>query len=147
VNTGPVFVVPCSQAKGPVPAPAAELYTGPMFRNAYTAATLMAQVDAGRVLILSATHGLVAPPDVLAPYDAKLDRVDHPTVERITASARAHGVVGVEVFALLPRRYLSALVAGLAPLGVFPQDVFEGLRGIGDQRGVLASIRRAYAPN
>ncbi|WP_322974053.1 DUF6884 domain-containing protein [Actinacidiphila oryziradicis] len=55
--------------------PAGELYTGSYHRAARRAAeTLMQGARAGRVLILSARWGLVAPDERIAPYDLWLAR-------------------------------------------------------------------------
>jgi hypothetical protein len=63
-----VGLVGCVKKKGPVAAPAAELYVSPLFvgRRRF--------VEAGcdRWFILSALHGLVDPDEVIEPYDESL---------------------------------------------------------------------------
>lgn len=61
-------LVACCGRKLPHAAPAQELYQSDLFRKARAYAE-----RAGRWLILSAEHGVVAPDDVLAPYDRTLD--------------------------------------------------------------------------
>jgi hypothetical protein len=65
-------LVGCSQRKLRHTAPARELYTSPLFRLAsrYCDATY------DRWLVLSARHGLIDPEQILAPYDANLNRLD-----------------------------------------------------------------------
>jgi len=59
-------VIACGGRKLPHPAPARELYTGPLFRAARAWAE---QSPGGRWFILSAHHGLVHPDTVVEPYD------------------------------------------------------------------------------
>jgi hypothetical protein len=107
----------------------------------------MAAEEGGRVLILSAAHGLVDPTTVLAPYDTKMGQRGAITPTAIAHTAQLHGIdYGTEVYAFLPRRYFEALHVALAELDVYPADVYEAAtRGIGDQRGTVASVRRSYA--
>lgn len=65
---GPICLVGCVKTKRSEPAPAQDLYISDLFkkRRAYV------QSAGGRWFILSAQHGLVAPDDVLEPYDMAL---------------------------------------------------------------------------
>lgn len=65
---GPIHLVGCVKTKRSEPAPAQDLYISDLFkkRRAYV------QSAGGRWFILSAQHGLVAPDDVLEPYDMAL---------------------------------------------------------------------------
>lgn len=65
---GPIRLVGCVKTKRSEPAPAQDLYISDLFkkRRAYV------QSLGGRWFILSAQHGLVAPDDVLDPYDMAL---------------------------------------------------------------------------
>lgn len=63
-----IGLVGCVKSKLAVPAPAAELYTSPLFKG--RRATVEASCD--RWFILSAAHGLVPPDRVLEPYDVTL---------------------------------------------------------------------------
>ena len=63
-----VIVVACGSAKANQTRPAAELYTGSLFRAARRAA----EADGRGWLICSAEHGLVPPTQVLDPYERAL---------------------------------------------------------------------------
>ena len=63
-----LVLVTCVKEKGPVPAPARELYTSALFRKQRT----YAESSGKPWYILSAEHGLVAPDEWLAPYDRHL---------------------------------------------------------------------------
>jgi len=71
ISTGDrVALVACCKAKRPDAAlPARDLYIGQLFRNA---AAYCDVAYPGRWWILSARHGLLAPDDVIRPYDATL---------------------------------------------------------------------------
>lgn len=64
-----VGLVGCVKSKQIMPAPAAELYTSPLFRGRRAAV----ERTCDRWFILSAAHGLVAPDRQLAPYDVTLN--------------------------------------------------------------------------
>jgi hypothetical protein len=63
-----IALVSCGKAKLDYAAPAKEMYTGNLFRAALDYCT--ARHD--RVLILSAKYGLLAPEQVITPYDVTL---------------------------------------------------------------------------
>lgn len=65
-----VALVGCASAKLSRPAPARDLYTSPLFRKA----SAYAEATCDRWFILSAKHGLLAPDEVVEPYDVKLGR-------------------------------------------------------------------------
>lgn len=65
-----IGLVGCASAKLSRPAPARELYTSQLFRKA----SFFAEATCERWYILSAKHGIVAPDEVLEPYDVKLGR-------------------------------------------------------------------------
>lgn len=72
-----IALIACSAAKQSVPMPAADLYTGSLFR--LSRAWVERRIASGAIAdwgILSARHGLVAPDMVLEPYDVKLRDVD-----------------------------------------------------------------------
>jgi hypothetical protein len=72
-STNPVpdlVLVGCVKKKLDVPAPARELYTSPLFRKERS----YAEQAGVPWFVLSAEHGLVAPDEVLAPYDLQLSR-------------------------------------------------------------------------
>lgn len=140
----PTFVViPCGAEKADQPAPAAQLYTGGMFRLALQAA---ADVDPdATVLILSALHGLVTLDTVLAPYDCKMGDPGSVTAEQVAEQARQLGMTWearADVYALLPKAYFRVLDQALRADDVFAADVYEADPGIGYQRGTCACIKR-----
>ncbi len=144
------FVVPCGDAKRPRRARASELYVGSFFRHALAAATAEADAVGGRVLIMSAKHGLVDLDQVLAPYDMKMGRtaaaqtkIGNVTSTRVTDQAEALGVTyGDEVFGMLPGPYLDVLDRALSIMDVYVQNVYEAAPGIGYQNGVCSSLLR-----
>lgn len=140
-TTGPIIVVPCSASKVSAATYAHALYTGQHFVHTLRAAITEASACSGRVLILSARYGLLGLDDIVDPYDTTMGDPDAVTVPEVTAQAVALGIdFGVEVYAMLPRAYYRALSAALAPLDVYPQNVYEAARGIGDQRHIASII-------
>jgi hypothetical protein len=129
----PVIVVGCGSAKRDRPAPAADLYTGSLFRAAARAAA----ADGRDWLICSAAHGLVRPEQVLAPYDQPLrsDATDLDRLARLIVSQAPPRQV--ELWA--PARYGEALArAGV----LITRAPLHGL-GIGEQIGWLTRWARS----
>lgn len=138
------YVIPCGADKAAAPAPAAHLYTGGMFRMALAAAEAEAAETDGRVLILSALHGLVDPADVVAPYDVKMGDPGSVTVDTLAAQAAALGITwGADVYAFLPNAYFAQLDQALRADDVYAAQVYEGCGGIGDHRKVCRLVRAA----
>lgn len=132
----PWMVVPCSAAKLPHPAPAAQLYTGSFTRFAFAAADAVACRH--RTVVLSGRYGLVRADEILTPYEQRIDRPG--AVDDATLAGQVHtlGLDRSEVWALTGRVYHDRLARVLDTL-VWP---LEGCRGIGGQRAVLAAIVR-----
>lgn len=136
------YVIACGARKAPRPAPARYLYAGPGFLHALKAAEAQSRWCASQrlsagVLVLSAFHGLVTLDTVIAPYDLRMGQPGSVPPRVVAAQAAAAGIArGCDVYALLPRAYLGVLDAALRPEGIWVQDVYEGCRGIGDQRSV-----------
>lgn len=63
-----IALISCSQKKADAPSPARDLYTSTLFRKSVT----YAEATCESWLVLSARHGLVAPEEILAPYDQRL---------------------------------------------------------------------------
>lgn len=140
-RTSTWMIVPCGSEKADSPRPAAQLYTGSTFRMALAAAQAEATGTDGRVLILSALHGLIDPTDVVAPYDTKMGDPGSVSVELLAAQAAAHGITwGADVYAFLPNAYFAKLDAALRTDDVYAAQVYEGTAGIGDQRHVCAVV-------
>lgn len=141
-----IYIVPCGAGKVDHAAPAADLYTGSMFRYVYANAVAMAEEDGGRVLILSAEYGLLDPTDVVAPYNTKMGDANAIDALQISMTATEQGIeYGAEVFTFLPKAYYAVLAEALDMLDVYPQDIYEASPGIGYQRGTVASCGRFYA--
>lgn len=93
---GRLLIVACSKRKRARAAAALELYDGMTYRVLKRRNRAGFLRRATEVLILSAEHGLIAPTEVIAPYDRKMDE------------ARAHELAGGR-----PRERARALVRGL----------------------------------
>lgn len=149
---GPVLVVvPCSAAKHWQPAPAGELYTGSFYKLARAAGDALVERLGGRVVILSALHGLLELEQLVEPYDQRMGEpgsvapstVALQLVQQLQgAGAQLHTVV-----ALLPRGYRVVLEQAVEQLPVAARprvvDVLEGAAGVGYQRQRLAQLRNA----
>lgn len=142
-DAGVLLVVPCSGAKLEHAAPAEKLYHGTLTTMGLAAAASVVQSFADtRVVILSALHGLVDPDRVLAPYDVKMGDPGSITTEQLAEQLRATGAR--RVIALTPNGYTAALVAACMAAGLeLPEAPLAGSRGIGEQRGRLATLRRS----
>lgn len=66
------YLVGCGKTKLPHPAPARELYTGPLFQKSLALAERYARERGGDVWVLSAKYGLVQPGRHLSTYDVAL---------------------------------------------------------------------------
>ncbi len=117
-----MIVVGCGRTKAAEACPAADLYTGGLFR----VARQYAEAQGGPWAILSALHGLIWPLARIAPYDLSMhERLRQPPVElaRYQADVRAQlglaialtGATLIEVHAGLP--YVDMLRA-LSPVPV-----------------------------
>lgn len=141
-DAAPIVVIPCGAQKLDEPAPAGELYTSQHFQLVLRAARRVAEEQAGRVLILSARHGLVDPDAVLAPYDVKMG--DPETITPAAIAGQLRAIRPTTITTLLPRAYGQALdeAAELAGAGDLI-DLYADAPGIGYQRGVAARILAA----
>jgi hypothetical protein len=128
-KTRRVILVSCAATKLDRPAPAADLYTSPLFRKARS----YAESSRHPWFILSARHGLVQPTTVLEPYDLKL--TDLTTVERSTWADRVtralyhRGFGGWGIFEIhAGDAYARPLKNALVPIAL---DIIEPLAGLG----------------
>lgn len=71
-----LIVVGCGEAKLDRAAPARDLYTGSLFRDHLRLAVRLARGVEGRVVILSAAHGVLDLDTVIEPYDVTLAKLD-----------------------------------------------------------------------
>ncbi|NEE25426.1 hypothetical protein G3M53_08090 [Streptomyces sp. SID7982] len=132
----PVVVIPCSGAKLDRPAPAGDLYIGPLHIMARQAADALV-AGGGTVLVLSALHGLLTLDEKVEPYDHTWKDPGSVTVEELRAQAVRLGLAdAADVVLLTPGEYTRRASA-----------VWPGARtplahlGIGKQRGRLAALR------
>jgi hypothetical protein len=135
VTTYRVGLVACSAGKLDHAAPARDLYTSQLFRKA----AAYADATCDRWYILSAKHGLLAPEDVVEPYDERLPRNPRSAdVRRWAIGVRAAldyvlaDVPGATLVVLAGEAYRVPLAGAPWPLEV----PMAGL-GIGQQLGYL----------
>jgi cytoplasmic iron level regulating protein YaaA (DUF328/UPF0246 family) len=97
-----IALVSCVKSKQSSPAPAGELYISPLFKGlrAY------AKANADEWYILSARYGLLAPQQVVEPYEMTLNNM--PKVERQAWGAR----VRQQLREVLPSHTTMVLLAG-----------------------------------
>ena len=136
-----IAIVACGQSKTDYPAPARELYTSSTFRLNLAAA----EAIAGRVLVLSARHGLVELDQVLDPYDTTWG--DDGETDVLTLALQLHPLCdpdrsAQDIYLLGPRVYADHLDMAARLLGTTVTWVNEADAGIGYQRGTAAAIAR-----
>lgn len=138
-STPDLVVIACSKGKLERPAPAEQLYTGSLFVLALAAARSF--VDDTRIRVLSARYGFVPLDRELAPYDQRWWATGRmPSLLR--KQAVAQNIAGAKsVLSLCPGEYWLR-VQQIWPHAV---DGFAGCRGIGEQRHVLAGIKKSGA--
>ncbi|GHH56082.1 DUF6884 domain-containing protein [Streptomyces candidus] len=143
-----VVIVPCGGRKAvwtdglrkgePVPVlPAGEMYVGSYHRAARRAADALTRGGrSGRVLILSAKHGLVELTEWIITYELRAG--DPGTVDGETLRKQAHelGISGAAVTVLGGRAYVDLAREAFPDLDA----PLAGTRGIGEQLARLASI-------
>jgi hypothetical protein len=137
-------IIPCGGAKLDTAAPARDIYTGSMFRDAL--GTALELVDAEHVLILSALHGLVTLDTVIEPYDLKMGR--NGSISQASLHTQMNNISQGEpmhITSLLPQAYLNALSNASLGLDVNISDIYSGCRGIGDQKARLSQLRKKVA--
>jgi hypothetical protein len=149
-----VFVIPCTGAKLHYAAPVREMYQGVTFRQALPVIEREAELTAALgpdtcVRVLSAKHGLLALDEVIQPYDQRIDDLGETALALLEVLLRGQlteldaGRGDIEIAAFLPRAYLEVLSGAAVRVGghVTVTNVYEGCRGIGDQKAVIASVR------
>jgi hypothetical protein len=141
-------IIPCGAAKGPVAAPVEELYTGSMFQDALTTARQMFTDD--RIFVLSAKHGLMPLGTVIEPYEQQIGKPGAVEWNDVSVQLQQLGIEFANVLSLLPKNYHALLkrsTEGIGGLGVTRhrlkiEQAFEGTKGIGEQKAVLAQLRK-----
>jgi hypothetical protein len=123
-----VALVSCVKVKKPVVSAAQDLYVSGLFKGMRS----YAQANADRWFILSAEHGLLAPDQIVAPYERTLNRMrQEERVEwarRVQSSLIERLPTGATVIFLAGVRYRENLVQFLEDHG-FPVTVpMSGLK-------------------
>jgi len=134
-----LVIIPCSKGKLDHPAPAAELYTGPMFTMALRAARVL--VPDEQIRVLSGKHGFVRLDKGLRPYDQRIDLPKRyqpgMTMHELRRQAEREGLLDHEFVLSLCSSAYSASVYGVWPRAGLALD---GVGGIGKQRHELGQI-------
>lgn len=122
-----VALVSCVKSKKRAAAPAADLYTSPLFRSLRQ----YAEAHADEWYILSAEHGLLQPHHVVAPYERTLNKMSKPDrlawAERVKAQLADVLPPGAEVIVLAGERYREDLLPFLERSGFSVSVPLEGL--------------------
>lgn len=155
MNPTRIYVAACGGRKLPHAAPAGELYTGSSRFIIDAVRAEAGRRDGAPFRILSALHGLVAPEQLLDPYDVRMSGPGAITAEQLAEQvAELAGPDGATFVAFLPKAYRRQLEAAAAlvtaeleldPGTVTVADMFADAPGIGYQRGVAAALNRAGA--
>lgn len=143
-----MIVIACGAEKAAEACAARDLYTGSFFRHQLAAAEAEVAGTNGRVLILSALHGLLELDELVAPYDCKMGDERSIMADELAEQIEAEGLLadGSQVYALLPKAYLACLDEAMRMLDMVPPaPVWEACGGNGEQRGVASSMRRQAA--
>lgn len=137
-----LIVIPCGGAKLETAAPAAELYTGSMFKDILRTARALTQEE--NIFILSAKHGLIALDKIVEPYNLKMGQAG--SIDTNTLGDQLNAIMPTaETFtidAFLPKAYAAKLEEST---GAWIVNHFEGCAGIGYQKAVLKNIREMVA--
>jgi len=107
---GRVFLVSCVAGKRSEPTPAAELYTSAWFIKARE----LVEASGEPWFILSAEHGLLAPDQVIAPYERTLNTISaserRDWGQRVQQQIEARPINADEVVVLAGNRYRANLM-------------------------------------
>lgn len=134
-----VVIVACGGRKQDRPAPAGELYTG----SYHAACRKAAAARGGRVVILSARHGLLPLDRVVDPYEQRMGRPGCITARQVRDQAVALGIAGARRVTVLAGWAYAELARAVWPCVEWPLD---GTRGIGEQLARLALIAATPRP-
>jgi hypothetical protein len=133
----PLVIVPCGGRKGPVPAPAGELYVGSYHLACRRAAAALTTPD--RTLILSALHGLVPLDRVIAPYDLRMGQPGSITPAALRDQVEQMHLLDEPHVIVLASAAYTATAWTVWPHASAP---LAGAGGLGPQRAVLVGIAR-----
>lgn len=123
-----VTLVACAKKKALEPAPAKDLYTSHLFRLARA----FAERHGERWFVLSARHGLLAPTQVIAPYNMTLksylkrERAQW-AQEKVLPTLTAAAPTGSRIIILAGRTYYEGIEPELLRLGYAVEVPMRGL--------------------
>ena len=125
-----ILLIGCVKQKLGIPAAARDLYTSPLFRKSRR----YAEATGAPWFVLSAEHGLVAPDEVLAPYDRRLSKSDREyrrawgvrVADQLVAAAGPLSGKAIEVHA--GAAYVEPLRHHLVAAGATINEPLAGLR-------------------
>lgn len=129
-----LVVITCGSRKLEHRAPAGELYIGGYHRACRKAAEAL-QPD--RVLILSSAYGLLAPSDIVDPYDTAIDSPRAITATELIDQAGIRGVLRLDPVVVLAGDRHVRLARAVWPHAVSP---LTGIGGMGRQIAYLNAI-------
>ncbi len=122
-----IALISCVKTKQPVPAPAGQLYTSPLFRALRT----YARHSADSWYILSAEHGVLEPNEITAPYERTLNRMSKEDrvagAERVGEQLLDRLPAGAEIIMLAGKNYRDQLVPMLRARGFSVTIPLEGM--------------------
>jgi len=136
--TPTICIVPCGAEKAESPTKARDLYLSSTFRSVLAGA----EEQCDKVYILSAKHGLLDLDEEVAPYDTTMGAGDEEEIsneelaQQFEAILADHPETLVDVYTMLPKKYLAKLDPIAREQDCYLQDSYEATRGIGDHRGV-----------
>jgi Domain of unknown function (DUF4145) len=141
-----LFLVSCVSEKHDRPMPARVLYCSLWFQKARA----FVEGQGARWFILSAKYGLVAPDQVIDPYDETLNEKSveerQKWSKKVVQELRLHCTPGTSIVLLAGEKYRQFLLPGLRELGCSVEVPMEGL-GIGEQLHWLTAQHSApYGP-
>ncbi|GAA0469342.1 hypothetical protein Aca07nite_28010 [Actinoplanes capillaceus] len=125
----------CGGAKLDRPAPAGRMYVG----SYHAACRRAAAAIGGRLLILSARYGLIAPDTWIEPYELRMGQPGAVTMPMLRAQARRLGIDTAGTVTVLAGRDYADPVSAVWPHAARPLD---NARGIGPQLARLAELAR-----
>lgn len=103
-----LVIVTCAAAKANHPAPAADIYTGSLYRMCMAYAKTIAHPD--NIRIISARHGLLRLGDTVHPYDQRITAAGAITARQLRYQASEQGIIADrDVTALAPAAYVRLL--------------------------------------
>lgn len=134
-----VALISCGKRKASAPTPAKDLYLSPRFRTARA----IAEGRGWRWYVLSALHGLVAPDQIIAPYDLTLmgagRKHRRSWASKVLKQIDDNLKPGAHIVLLAGRDYTEFLAEPLRQKGYLVNEPLAGLRQ-GEQLAKLRSL-------